>query len=381
MKFHRKSIVVLIVVALAAAIGWKTLGSSSSNTVAPPAAAHKDGVLRYPAGAPQLGEIHADVAVSAPLPLSEPLNARLAYDESTTARVSSPVAGRVVSMPADIGDRVKSGQPLLVLDSPDLGSAVADAQKAAADLQRKESAIQRSKVLYEGGVLARKDLEDAEADWQQARAESQRARLRLANLHAAHDANGETFSLVAPIAGIVTERNANPGTEVGPATAAPLFVISDPKRLWAMIDLPEHLLDKVKSGQAVALEAQAWPDVSFPAKITRVAPALDPATRRIPVRVEVPNAEGRLRPEMFVRVRLLADNSAKALRVPSAAVITQGVAHFVFVERAAGEFEKRRVDVALQDRDYVYLTGGIAATEKIVQSGALLLASELDGND
>lgn len=377
MNLRRKPTIVLLVVAVIVAIGCRALYQASSTPVAAHPAAHGDGVLHYRAGAPQLAEIRCDVAVAAPLPVSEPLNARLAYDENVTARISSPLAGRVESMPADIGDHVNRGQPLLVLDSPDLGSALSDAQKAAADLQHKERAVQRSKALYAGEVLARKDLEDAEADWQQARAESQRARLRLANLHAAHDANGETFSLVAPIAGVVTERNANPGTEVGPSTTAPLFVISDPKRLWAVIDLPEHLLDKVKPGQAVALEAPAWANVSFPATITRVAPALDPATRRIPVRVAVPNPDGRLRPEMFVRIRLLADDSARALRVPAAAVITQGVANFVFVERAAGEFEKRRVEVKLQDRDFVYLTGGIGATEKIVQSGALLLASEL----
>lgn len=381
MIVHRNLLIILTAVAIAGAGGWNLLKTHQSTPTTAPAFTHKEGVLRYPPGSPQLAEIHSDIPVVAPLPLSEPLNARLAYDESVTARVSSPLAGRIVSMPVDIGDRVNKGQPLLILDSPDLGSALADAQKAKADLQRKENAFHRNKTLYEGEVLARKGLEDAEADWQQARAEYERAQLRLANLHVSYGAKSETFSLVAPISGIVTERNANPGAEVGPGNAAPLFVVSDPERLWAMIDLPEHLIDKVKPGQVVALEAQTWNNVSFPAIIERVAPTLDPATRRVAVRVSVANPDGRLRPEMFVRVRLLAADSPKVLRVPSAAIITQGVTHFVFVERATGEFEKRRVEAALQDRDFVYLSAGITATEKIVQSGALLLASELAGGE
>lgn len=387
MMSRRNTGIVLTCVAVVAsvAIGWgfSNPPQPTTNAVPIPAndKANKNGVLRYPPGAPQLAEIHSGFPIVAPLPLSEPLNARLAYDESVTARVSSPLAGRVVSISADIGTYVKSGQPMLVLDSPDLGSALADAQKAESELHHKEVAFQRSKTLYEGEVLAHKDLEDSEAAWQQARAEYERAKLRLANLHASHKTRGEAFSLIAPIAGMVIERNANPGTEVGPATVAPLFVISDPKRLWAMMDLPEHLLNKVKQGQAVSLESQAWKDVSFPATIERIAPALDPVTRRIQVRVAVPNPDGRLKPEMFVRVRLLAGDTAKVLRVPSSAVVTQGIAHFVFVERATGEFEKRRIEIALQDREDVYVSKGIAASEKIVQSGALLLASELSGGE
>jgi membrane fusion protein, heavy metal efflux system len=325
MKIRRTSLFVLAAAVMAIVIAktWKTYAAPQIAAPAVPGMSRKAGILRYPAGAPQLAEIRSALPVVATLPLSEPLNARLAYDESVTARVSSPLAGRVISLPADIGDHVAMGSVLLVLDSPDLGSAIADAQKSAAELHRKQKAFERSKTLYAGEVLALKDLEDAEADWKQARAEYERTNLRLANLHITHEGQGEKFSLAAPIAGVVTERNANPGTEINPATSAPLFVISDPRRLWAMIDLPEHLLDKVKPGQAVALEAQAWNDVSFPATVARVSPALDPATRRVPVRVVVPNPDGRLKPEMFVRVRLLSDSFAKALRVPSAAVITR----------------------------------------------------------
>ena len=383
MKLRSKTLTLLILAGLAltiVGIGLKLV--STSPAAIPPtvlAPSHLPGVLHYPPGASQLSEIHSSVPDLAPLPLSEPINARLAYDENVTARVSSPLVGRVVALPADLGDRVKAGQPLLMLDSPDLGSALSDADKAEADTHHKQLAFQRTKALFDGEVLARKDLEAAESDWQQAKAESQRAQLRLMNLHVPRGSKGETFSLVAPISGVVTERAVNPGTEIGPATPAPLFVISNPTRLWAMIDLPEHLLDKVKPGQPVTLETQAWPGVPFPAQIARVAMALDPATRRVQVRVTVPNPDGRLRPEMFARVWLLADGGRQVLRVPVAAVVTEGIAHYLFVERAAGEFEKRRIEVALEDRDYVYVSAGIAAQEKVVRSGALLLASELTG--
>jgi cobalt-zinc-cadmium efflux system membrane fusion protein len=342
-------------------------------------------VLRFPQGAPQLAEIRTGLAEPAPMPLTETLNARLAYDEGVTARVSSPVSGRVVALPADVGDRVKAGQAVLVIDSPEFGAALADAEKADADARRKELAWARAKSLYEGEVLPRKDLESAEADWQQARAEQRRARLRLDNLRArrAGATRDEAFALPAPISGVVTERSANPGMEVRPDLNTPLFVISDPTRLWALIDLPENLIDRVRLGMDVELEAPAFPGSRFRGKVARVSPALDASTRRVPVRVEVANPDGRLRPEMFARARLLAPHDAgrQVLRLPAAAVVTEGVGHVVFVERSPGEFAKQRIEVALQDHDYVFVAGGLEADEKVVQAGALLLASELAGGD
>jgi cobalt-zinc-cadmium efflux system membrane fusion protein len=383
---QRRTIIVAVGVLVCLAAGAWWLKPSLHEAGPPqPTAAHEAGVLRYPPGAPQLAQIRTGHADLAPLPLAEALSARLAYDESVTARVSSPVLGRVVAIPGDVGDKVKADQPVVVIDSPDLGTAVADADKAVADSRRKELAWQRAKKLFEGEVLAKKDLEGAEADWQQARAEEQRARLKLDNLRVRHGSGqrGESFTLVSPIAGIITERSANPGMEVRPDLQAPLFVVSDPSQLWAMIDLPENLLDKVRPGQRVMLETQAFPGTRFQGQIAKVAPALDPATRRIPVRVTVPNPDGRLRPEMFARVALLAgdDKSSPVLRLPATAVVTEGVGHVVFVERAPGEFVKRRVDIALQDHDYIYLSGGLKANEVVVQAGALLLASELAGGD
>lgn len=372
----------LALVIAAVAVLWlhHDAKSTAHVSVAGHVAGKQRDVLRYERGAPQLAEIRCDKAIPASLPLSEPLNARITYDENVTARVSSPIAGRVVALPVDLGTRVVVGQRLALLDSPDLGAALADEKKAAADLHRKDAAMQRAQALFGAEVISRRELEDARADWEQARAEEDRARQRLANLHATMLAASEVYALTAPIAGIVTERNINPGAELSPAAAVPLFVISDPKRLWAMVDLPEHLLDKVREGQTATLDVPGWKD-SFTATVERVAPTLDPTTRRVPVRIAVANNNGKLRPEMFVRVHLLADGTQTLLRLPSAAVVTEGVEHFAFVETAAGEFTKRRVEVALQDRDDVYIANGIGRDDRVVQTGALLLASELAGSE
>jgi cobalt-zinc-cadmium efflux system membrane fusion protein len=361
-----------IAAAAAVAVSWSRAGAAP-----PPAAAPREpGILRYAADAPQLASLKIQAAEELPVPLAEPLNGRIAYNESLTARVSSPIAGRIVSLRLQPGDPVKAGETLLALDSPELAQAVADLNKAKADETRKRLAFERARKLLDGEVLPRKDFESAEADLEQARAETQRAQLRLRNLVPSGGAR-ENYVLRSPISGVVSERKANPGMEVRPDLPDPLYVITDPTRLWVMIDLPERNLSKVEPGRPVSVEVDAWPGERFAGSIEKVGETVDPATRRIQVRCSVPNPARRLKPEMYARVTLLADAKQRGLRVPNGALFTEGLYSYLFVEKSHGVFEKRRVSLRLQDRDYSYVGSGLNPGERAVTSGALLLNSEL----
>ena len=371
-------ITALVLVTGAIAAGAFVAMNASRPAAEPPAPAapREPGTLRYAADAPQLAALKIRVAEELPVPLAEPLNGRITYNENFTARVSSPIAGRIVSLRLQPGDAVKAGDTLLALDSPELAQAVADLSKAQADETRKRLAFERSTKLYAGEVLPRKDLESVEADLAQARAEAERARLRLRNLAPSGGAR-ENYVLRSPINGVVSERKANPGQEVRPDLADPLFVITDPTRLWVMIDLPERNLSKVEPGHPVAVEVDAWPGERFPGTIEKVGETVEPATRRIQVRCTLPNPARRLKPEMYARVTLLADEQQRALRVPNGALITEGLYSHLFVEKSTGVFEKRRVALRLQDRDYSYIASGLNPGERVVASGALLLNSDL----
>ena len=340
------------------------------------AVAKQPDVLRYAAGSPELSSVSTKAAEFVPLPLAEPLNARITYNENVTARVSSPIAGRVTALRLQTGDSVQAGDALLQLDSPDLAAAAADVAKAVADERRKEAALERARMLLEGGVLARKDLENAEADYQQARAEGQRSHLRLLNL-APGGVSGSSFKLRAPLSGIIADRHANPGMEVRTDLPDPLFVITDTAQLWAIADLPERELGKVAVGRPAQLEIDAYPGRRFPATVQRIAETVDPATRRVQVRLSVANVDHKLKPEMYARITLIADESNKAVRVPNSALITQGLYSYVFVETALGVFRRRQVTLSVQDHAFSYISAGLATGEKVVERGALLLNAEL----
>jgi cobalt-zinc-cadmium efflux system membrane fusion protein len=332
--------------------------------------------LRYEPGSGQLSAIKVEEVKVFPIPLSEPLNGRVTFNENVTARVSSPISGRVVSFKAQVGDSVKAGDTLAVLDSPDLAAAVADLSKARADEARKKPSLERARSLFDAGVFARKDLESAEADEQQARAETERAERRLRNLAPNGGEDGQ-YAVRAPIPGVVADRQLNPGMEVRPDLASPLFIITDPARLWVVIDLPERDLSKVAPGQPVYVQADAWPDDRFPARIEKIGEVVDPATRRVQVRCSLANPERKLKPEMYARVTLLADENRTAVRLPNTALVTEGLYSYVFVEQTPGVFKRRRVQLAVQDRDYSYVESGVEPAERVVVAGAVLLNSEL----
>ena len=381
-KRHLSAAATVAVLIVAAYLFYRYVdtGHSAEKPQQPAAAqAGSSRELRYPPTAPQLNYIKIQQVESLPEPLLDPLNGRITYDENHTARVSTPITGRVVAIRAQPGDTVAAGQPLLEIDSPDYAQALADVNKTGADLRQKQTAYRRAKELVDAEVIARKDYEAAQADLAQSEAEYNRAIARFNNLTQGKGTRDQRFVLRAPISGIVSERKTNPGSEVRPDAQDPLFVITEPSHLWVIIDLPERLLGAVRPGQRVVVEVDAYPNERFAAKVASIGEVLDPATRRVQVRCVLDNPKRLLKPEMYARVTPLADGDTKLPRVPNSALITEGLYNFIFVEKEPGVFEKRRVTLGLQGRTESYVKQGLKEGERIVTVGPLLLNSELAG--
>lgn len=329
----------------------------------------------FTANSPQLANLKIEPVIEITASTTSPLNGKITFDENYTSRISSPILGRALSIKAQIGDKVKAGQVLMTIDSPELGSALADARKAYADLQLKNKAFERNSLLLEGGVIARKDLETSQSDLAQAVAEEQRANARLKNLGAQRNAD-ESFMLRAPIAGVVVDRQVNPSSEVRPDAPAPLFIITNPEHLWASIDLPERDLAKVVPGQKLAIQVDAYPDEIFSGNIDSIGVMVDPATRRINVRCTV-QSRGKLKPEMYAQISPLNTQNIKVIRLANTALITEGLYSYVFVEVSPNHFKKRRVSLNSQEREFATVKTGLSVGERVITSGAFLLNSEL----
>ncbi len=369
------------VVALVAAVAYYLHTHANEKRALPTVKENiEPGVIQFAPDAPQLSSLKIAVVNAVPLPVSDPVNGRIAYDENVTSRVSSPIPGRVIRLHAELGDVVQQGAALVEIDSPDLATAEADLSKAQADEHLKKLAFERARTLFEGEVLARKDYESAEADYQQAAAETRRAGLRIKNLNAVGEQDGK-FSLKSPIAGVVADKQINPGLEVRPDLPNPLFVISNLSRLWVIADVPERSAAALHVGQDVSIETDAEPGQPFAAKIERIGLVLDPLTRRIQVRCAVKNVDHKLKPEMFARVAFLADDRSKmAIPVPNSSLFVTGMYSYVFVEKHPGTFEQRRVNVSINGHERSFVDAGLTSGERIVTEGAFLLNAEVSSH-
>ena len=287
-----------------------------------------------------------------------------------TVRVFPQVGGRVQRIAVDVGNPVKIGQPLAILSSPDYGQALADARKARADAQVAAQALERSRVLREAGVIAEKDWQQAEATAIAARAEAERAGRRVAGLGGEGDGS---YALRSPLAGSVVERNLNPGQEFRPdQSGPPLFVVTDPSSLWIQVDASEADLARLRKGEPLLIETRQYPGERFTGVIRHVADFVDPNTRTIKVRGEVPNPDRRLKGEMFVNALVELEATA-ALRVPASAVFLFGDKRYVFVEEAAGRYRKQAVEAGTEREGQIDILSGLKAGDKVVAEGSLHL--------
>ena len=318
----------------------------------------------------------------------------LALDETRTARIGSLVEGSVVRILAEVGDRVAQGAVLAQMHSPVVHDVWADYRKAISERRRRETelawatqAAERAGRLHQEKALSLQEKQRAEVDQVAAREELDRAKtevrraeealghLGVTNKEDPTGESGETIPVRAPLAGVVLEKFVTAGTAVTPGTL--LFVVSDLTALWAMAEVDETRIPLVAAGRPAKVHVAAWPDREFDAQVTFVGDAVNPKTRRVTVRCQVPNPGGLLKPEMYARVALGESAPRPMVVVPEAAIQEMDGKPYVFVAGAKGRFEKREVALGASSEGLVEIRSGVAAGEKVATAGSFLLKSQL----
>jgi membrane fusion protein, copper/silver efflux system len=183
-----------------------------------------------------------------------------------------------------------------------------------------------------------------------------------------------TFTWTAPRDGIVLERSVVPGMRVLPGEV--LFRIADHSAVWAMVDVAERDLGAVAQGQSVTVRARSYPDKTFTGKVALVYPHLMASTRTVHVRVELPNHDGLLLPDMYVEAQIETGGNEPVLAVPEDAVIDSGDRRLVIIDKGEGRFEPRPVDIGRRGAGYVEIREGIAEGDIVVTSANFLIDAE-----
>jgi cobalt-zinc-cadmium efflux system membrane fusion protein len=317
----------------------------------------------------------------------------VALDETRTARVGSLVDGVVLESSAQIGDRVVPRQILARLHSHSIHDAQAAYRKAQAEERRLTTELtyavqahERAGRLYADKAIALQELQRtsanraaAEQELDQAKAEVRRSEQELSHLGIGNGEAGaapaEFIPVRSPIRGVVLERLVTQGTAVTPGM--PLYVVSDLSTLWVIAEVDEAQLSRVRTGRPVQVRVAAYPNDEFTGTISFVGETINPKTRRVTVRSQLSNADGRLKPEMFATVVIRESEPRELLAVPSEAVQTFDGRSTVFVAEAAGRFRPCPVDLGPDIGGLVEVRSGLAAGDRIVAGGSFVLKSEL----
>ena len=337
--------------------------------------------LRFAPSHPQLALL--GMATAAPgKAITVELPAKLVWNEERTQRIYPAFAGRVMAIKADVGQAVKSGTMLAQLASPDFGMAQADTAKAGAEARFSQKSLQRQRELFEVGIIARKDLDQAEFDAARTQAEIQRTQARTKLYGAGSGGVNQQLGLLTSINGTVVERNLNPGQEVRPDQSGPgvpaLFVVTDPTSLWVQIDARESEIGTLKVGSSFELVIASLGGQKFEGRVTAAADYIDPTSRTIKVRGVVANPNRLLKAEMLATARIERQLGTGVV-IPSQAVSLLGTKHTVMVQTQPGVFESREVTLSYQGPRDTAVASGLEVGEQVVSENMLLLLNEFRG--
>ena len=393
---------VAVIVVLSAAVMATTLAhradKGAESDISPPA--RKVGNLYYPT--PKQWASLTVAPVSQLLFRAEHLTeGKISVDEDRATLVFSPYSGRVMKLLAKPGDHVVAGQPLFVVEAPDMVMAQNEFISASANLNKTRSALElarivehQNKTLYDSHAGPLRDLQQSQANARAAEndvraaetsVEVARNRLRILGLKDAEITKfGETgdvspqTTIYSPIDGIVIQRKVGPGQYINtssqnPNASDPTFVIGDLSTVWMIAYVRESEARNVQVGQALRFTVLAYPDQVLTANIRYVATSLDPSTRRLLVRATIDNSQSLLRPEMFASVTIMLGDGNQSPAVPRDAVIYDGTTARVWVARDDHSIEQRAIKTGLSNGDQVEVIEGLAVGEKVVAKGSLFV--------
>ena len=329
-----------------------------------------------------------------PLTMERETTGKVSFNEERLTPVYTPYAGRVLEVLAYKGAAVRPGQPLLVLEAPelvtvqnDLAAARSDRTKAKIGLDAARMAAERARSLHTQGATATKEVQQAEMELARAQDEQQRAQAVLAGVEhrlALFGKKPEEIArlgsqvdrhivLRAPIAGTIVERKVGLGQYLRADASDALFLIADLSTVWVLADVYESDLADMRLDAPVEISVAAYPHLTLPARIAAIHPTVDPISRTVRVRCLVQNTEGLLKPDMFAKVTVRSLTPHTAPVVPVGAIVSQGTETVVFVEEEPGHFRQRQIQLGREMQGALVVQSGVQPGERIVTHGVLLL--------
>jgi cobalt-zinc-cadmium efflux system membrane fusion protein len=375
----RVVLVIVLATAGALAVGWGALRARASEpNPAHEAAASNEVRLT----STQLATLEINTVATRAFRTEEVTDGQIALNGDTTTQVFSPYSGRVVRVLASPGESVKQGAPLLRIEASEFVQAQSDLLNTAATLKLARLNEERKHAAYESKGGSLQDWQQAQADLAAAENASASAanRLRILGktnheitaIETARKTDAAT-NVVAPIGGIVTDRQVGPGQYIQSGATSPVFSIGDLSTVWLVAAVPETDAPFIERGQTVEVRVLALPGQVFKAKLTAIGAQVDPVTRRVSVRATLANSDGKLKPQMFASFSIITSGDSQAPAVPEEAIVREGDQARVWVVAENNTLTLRSIHTGRSNDGMVEVLDGLRAGERVVTRGSLFI--------
>jgi cobalt-zinc-cadmium efflux system membrane fusion protein len=303
---------------------------------------------------------------------TDPVPARIVFDEARTSRLGSPLAGRVTAVMVERGQHVKSGDKLFTVSSPNLAELRADLEKATVERATAQANFNRVKSLVDAGSLPGKELVSAQQEVTEAELAVKLANQKLASLKVVGGGDA-TFTVTAPRDGVVVEKNIAVGQEVD-TSGGSVMAIADLTDVWVVADLFENDVGNLVSGARAKVIVGGTTEVD--GTVDQVSAVVDPDRHTVPVRVKLANLDGSLRPNAYAQIKFFDPTAAK-VSLPSSAVMSDGAETYVYVKDKSGALKKRTVVAGSASAGKMPILEGVEPNEQVVVQGAILLDNQI----
>jgi len=297
----------------------------------------------------------------------------VSFAEDNVVRIYPVVSGTVDHLFVSLGDYVSKGQVMATLLSMDMSQIQRDHNIAKSNFSVEDKNLARAQELFQAGMMSEKELANARKDYNNALSEyNERSQILKLYGGSANDLDA-IYNVVAPRSGYIVERNVTEGTQIRNDNNTNIFTISDLKTVWVWANVHESDMAMVQEGDEVSVTTIAYPDKVFKGKVKKIGTMLDPDSRVIKVRTELPNQDGLLKPEMFASIVITSKIKKVIMAIPQSSIVLENNRYFVMREIQPGEFEKVAVTLGKAFGDFYEVTAGLRENEKIVSEGSLFV--------
>jgi RND family efflux transporter MFP subunit len=302
---------------------------------------------------------------------TDPVPARIVFDEARTSRLGSPLAGRVTAVMTERGQRVKLGDKLFTVSSPNLAELRAELEKANVEAGTTKVNFDRTKALVDAGSLPAKELVTAQQEIAEAQLAVRLASQKLSSLKVA--GSGEaSFTVTAPRDGVVVEKTISVGQNVDPSSGS-VMAIADLSDVWVVAELFENDVGQLVPGTKAMV---AVGSAELAGEIDQVSAVVDPDRHTVPVRVKLENIAGTLRPNAYAQIKFFDPNTAK-VSLPASAVLSDGVTTYVYIKAKTGALQRRNVTAGSASAGRMPILAGLEVGDQVVVQGAILLDNQI----